>query len=384
MLSTREADDKSAHRCKVLMTYTSYPQHANDWRGRFISDLASGLADLPDVELRLWGPPGPIPEHSDYIASPDASRWLDRLQRDGGIAHRLRHRPLGGLWAAAGLTMRLRDAYRQNSNVDVFHINWLQNAIALPRNSIPALITVLGSDFRMLSRPGMVRLLRRVIRHRRTVVCPNGEWMAPALQEYFGDIANVHPVPFGINQRWFNIQRTANEKQSRRWLAVLRVTNAKIGSLFEWGKDVFGADDELHLFGPMQEAVRIPPWVHYHGPTHPESLAQDWFPGAAGMVTLSQHDEGRPQVLLEAMAAGLPVVASAIPAHQDLILNGETGYLVDTADEFRSVLETLRDHDTNRSMGIRARDQIATQFGTWRDCAERYHSLYRRLATGRT
>jgi glycosyltransferase involved in cell wall biosynthesis len=62
----------------------------------------------------------------------------------------------------------------------------------------------------------------------------------------------------------------------------------------------------------------------------PRALLEEWFPQAAGLITLSQHDEGRPQVLLEAMAARLPVIASNLPAHRDLIRSGETGMLVDS------------------------------------------------------
>src|SRR3546814_20018551 len=59
----------------------------------------------------------------------------------------------------------------------------------------------------------------------------------------------------------------------------------------------------LHLYGPMEEEVELPGWVHYHGPASPRLLADEVFPAARGLITLSQHAEGRPQVLLEAMAA---------------------------------------------------------------------------------
>ena len=44
-----------------------------------------------------------------------------------------------------------------------------------------------------------------------------------------------------------------------------------------------------------------------------------------------------PNALLEAMASGLPVIASCIAGNEELVVDGETGYLVPSED-----LEALR------------------------------------------
>ena len=46
------------------------------------------------------------------------------------------------------------------------------------------------------------------------------------------------------------------------------------------------------------------------------------------VVWLASEYEGLPNVIMEAMAAGVPVVASDIPGNRDLIVPGETGFLV--------------------------------------------------------
>ena len=120
----------------------------------------------------------------------------------------------------------------------------------------------------------------------------------------------------------------------------------------------------------------VPDWVNYHGSTYPKELLDEWFPRATGFVTLSCHDEGRPQVLLEAMAAGLPVVASGLLAHRDLIRSGETGILVDSREAFASAVRELESPDINRKMGMAARAWIRQKIGTWDDCAARYHAAY--------
>ena len=146
-------------------------------------------------------------------------------------------------------------------------------------------------------------------------------------------------------------------------------------------KDVFYPDSEreLHLFGPMQEDVNIPQWVNYHGPTYPEALQDDWFPGASGLITTSQHDEGRPQVMLEAMAAGVPIIASDIPAHRNFIRHQKTGWLVDSEEEFHSGIQWLSSLENNKAIAFAAREWVKKEVGTWSDCANRYLTVYRAL-----
>jgi glycosyltransferase involved in cell wall biosynthesis len=221
----------------------------------------------------------------------------------------------------------LRQAYRREQDVDVYHINWLQTALPLPDNQKPALITVLGTDLKLLKLPLIKTMLRRVMRRRQVILCPNADWMRDPLEQAFGDLARIVPVVLGIDPVWYGIERRLDESPPR-WLAVTRLTRDKLGPLFEWSAPLFaGGARELHLFGPMQENIQVPDWVHYHGAATPDQLAAEWFGRAHGLITLSRHAEGRPQVMLEAMAAGLPIIASDMPAHSGLVEHGVTGLL---------------------------------------------------------
>lgn len=367
-------------RLRVLLVSTSYPLQESDWRGRFIYDLASSLGERDDVDLRLWAPPGPIPKRVTSVATPAESEWLHKLLVSGGIAHALRVPGIRRYATAARLLMYLRSVYRRQRDVDVVHVNWLQNALPLFWLPHPALVNVLGADFALLRYRAVTAVLKRVLAQRRCVVAPNAGWMRPRLESVFGATVDVQPVSFGVDARWFQIQRAAVDGAKRKWLVVARVTRDKLGPLFEWGDGVFDGSNELHVFGPMQEQVPMPSWVQYHGPVDPRELARQWYPQAAGLISVSVHSEGRPQVLLEAMAAGLPVIVSPLPAHRDVVIPGETGFVVDSAAGLRSSLATLSDTTINAEIGNRARKWVREHVGTWADCSARYATLYHQLA----
>lgn len=366
-------------RLNILMSSTSYPESPQDWRGRFIANQAAALARRGDLRISLWAPPGELPADVAAATTPADAFWLRRLSRQGGIAHLLRTRRALAAGTILALLARLGRAYRRRPVADVIHVNWLQNALPLWGTTTPALITVLGSDFGLLRLPGMKAGLRAVLRQRRAILAPNAEWMRPALEQAFGDLAEIRPIAFGVDDPWFELVRNPPAGNARHWLAVTRLTRHKIGDLFTWGEGLFGDARQLHLFGPMQETLELPSWVHYHGPTHPADLLQHWFPKACGLITLSRHDEGRPQVMLEAMAAGMPVLASDLPAHRDMMQHRITGWLAASREELSQGLAWLENPLHNQATGQAARMRIKETIGSWDDCAGRYVSAYRTL-----
>ena len=261
----------------------------------------------------------------------------------------------------------------------VVHANWIQNALPLRGTNLPVLITVLGSDLALLRLPGMVAMVRAMLRGRAAILAPNADWMVPGLEKHFGDLAEIRTIPFGVHDRWFAIERQPEAFGSGDWLMVSRVTRAKLGHLLDWGEGLFGHNRRLHLLGPMQETIELPGWIDYHGKTDPNTLAGEWFPKVAGIVTLSTHDEGRPQVMIEAMAAGLPVIASDLPAHLDLVQHRRTGWLAANRAELCEGLAFLEDPVQNRIAGEAGSKWIRESIGMWRDGASRYIAAYQSL-----
>jgi glycosyltransferase involved in cell wall biosynthesis len=87
--------------------------------------------------------------------------------------------------------------------------------------------------------------------------------------------------------------------------------------------------------------------------------------GLLDVLVVPSHTEGAPLVVLEAMAAGVPVVASAVGGIPDQVRHGEDGLLVPPGDPAAlgdAVLELLGDPGLARRMGAAGSRKAATDF----------------------
>jgi glycosyltransferase involved in cell wall biosynthesis len=85
------------------------------------------------------------------------------------------------------------------------------------------------------------------------------------------------------------------------------------------------------------------------------------FLKSADLVLLPSRAEGVPRSLVEAMAAGRPVLATNVGGIPDLVIDGETGFLVpvDDAEQLAEKLIWFRDHPVERrQMGQKARAYV--------------------------
>ena len=105
----------------------------------------------------------------------------------------------------------------------------------------------------------------------------------------------------------------------------------------------------------------------------------------ADVVWLASEFEGMSNSLMEAMACGRPIVATAIPPNQELIQHGTHGYLVnvgDTAGFAQFTLKLLNDSDLSSRLETASRERVATELSVPR-MIERYVELYRSVGEPR-
>lgn len=108
------------------------------------------------------------------------------------------------------------------------------------------------------------------------------------------------------------------------------------------------------------------------------------FLADADLFVLSSLSEGIAITLLEAMAAGLPVVATEVGGNREVVRPGETGLLVPVGkpDEFAAaMIELLTNPERARAMGLAGRQRVVSDFNITRTAAayaDAYESLLAR------
>lgn len=150
---------------------------------------------------------------------------------------------------------------------------------------------------------------------------------------------------------------------------------------------------DLHLLivgtGPLEKSMReraktfsSAGRIHFAGP---RSDVPNLMRASTALVLASLW-EGQPNVVLEALAAGLPVVATAVDGTAELVREGKTGWIAkpDSATSLREAIERCLNSDPEavRSRSLALQGSIAERF-TWDGCSRSYADLYRTLLQAR-
>lgn len=143
---------------------------------------------------------------------------------------------------------------------------------------------------------------------------------------------------------------------------------------------VAGDGEDRRELEDLAEWLGLGRRVHFLG-------RRDDVPGllkAAEACVLPSRWEGLSLVLLEAMAAGRPIVATRVEGHQEVLTEGRTGLLVEpqSPDALASALRRLlADAPLAARLGAAARDRVSREF-TATAMTSRYVNLYDELLTG--
>ena len=156
-----------------------------------------------------------------------------------------------------------------------------------------------------------------------------------------------------------------------------------------WAAELLkAARDDTHLLligdGPQRDAllrfrneVQIADRVHFLGERED---VRELLP-LLDCFWLASGYEGQSNAVMEAMSAGLPVVASDIPGNRDLVVSGQTGYLVplgDSAEMARKTQLIIDDAGRAARFSKAARTRMREEFSVEK-MVQRHAELYRNL-----
>jgi glycosyltransferase involved in cell wall biosynthesis len=154
---------------------------------------------------------------------------------------------------------------------------------------------------------------------------------------------------------------------------IQRLSGAEAACHYLW----IGDGPERGALGRLVSEVGISDRVRMTGSRSDVSVL------LAGMdiFLLASRWEGLPVAILEAMAAGLPVIATSVGGTPEIVVHGETGLLVPAGDSDAladAVSRLSRDPALRRRMGEAGRERVTTEFGIETQ-VRRLEDLYARL-----
>jgi glycosyltransferase involved in cell wall biosynthesis len=205
-------------------------------------------------------------------------------------------------------------------------------------------------------------------------------------------------LPNGVDIQRFHPDhslRTAKRAELRlanhfAWLAVGRFVPAKnyelmlrafASALTPNARLIIAGDGPLRpQLEALAEQLKISSQVHFLGARNDIMGLMN----AADAYVMSSDWEGMPMVLLEASAAGLPIVATSVGGNAEVVHHGVTGSLVLPQQE-RALADAMSDmmnlHPEQRASMGRLGRELTSEHYNIEHVVDRWESLYRELLT---
>jgi len=324
---------------------------------------------------------GPLPIEDDVIGGTKVlfAEMVDAFERSERFETRVVNtsrplrdkRPLQrALHNARAFVRVLGKLWRETARNDAVVLNissrgliasgpWIWALCKLRRT--PLVVRLFGGDFGMRFDDAPRR--RRALMRRTVLRCEHLLVETEGLRERFATAKRVDRFP---NTRDLpetpRLERGAG--QGLRFLFLGQIWHEK-GFLHALeASDQLETNARIEFYGPLMPGVSEAIFdahehAHYHGPVEPEAV-----PGL-----LARHDalifptlyrtEGMPGVVIEAMQAGLPVIASRWPAAHELIEDGVNGLLVEvgSTESLAQAMRVLEHSSRLRThISVKARD----------------------------
>lgn len=312
--------------------------------------------------------------------------------------------PLSSVMFTAGVVLWL---IRHAKEYDVVHVHAslspaVSALLAKFATRKPVLVKVACSgphgDVASMRRRPFLSLRRRLLRHTDRFLVLNGESIEE-LQELGLERSQMAPIVNGVDTTYFapnpifngsndfsrSAPRTTEVVTTGKAVFVGRLTTQKGVDLLlrAWG--LLAEPRELILVGDGAERSSLEALccelklnhVTFIGSTNDvRSYLQQ-----ADFFVLPSRSEGIPNAMLEAMACGLPIVASHVGGIPDVVEDGESGLLVPPEDApalVGALNRLLADSDLRRGMGQKARERVVSDYSL-KAVTTRHLELYREV-----
>lgn len=179
---------------------------------------------------------------------------------------------------------------------------------------------------------------------------------------------NIIELPVGIDDQWLEqipedkttIERTILFVGRYEWRKGLDLLNQVIPEVL----DAFPEQHRFSFIGDIPQEHRVHhPRVHYYGPLRNEEQIRAIYQNS-DMLVCPSYSEGMPTVILEAMASGLPVLATHVGA-VSLLVSNANGRLIEpgSAASLKEALSELLHSNKNQHHAMRqASLQKAAEF----------------------
>jgi len=383
---------------RVGVLTTSYPVEDGSASGIFVQRLLRSFPSSIEPTVLAPAPPhrsgwveGARPRVFAFPYAPP--RWRRLAHEPGGIPVALRRNPLLWLMVPPFLAAFLAAARRLARESDLLLANWAPSGavggVAARAAGVPLVTVLRGEDVTALARSRWRRAaVAAALARSDRIVCVSEAIRDAVIRAFPRHRDRIVFIPNGV------AAADPPHRPRRRGAPLTAIT---VGSLVPRKR----LDTVLHAVAslPREDAVQV--LVVGDGPQRSElerlasslglvrrvrftgMVAPEEVPrrlATADVFVLASESEGRPNALLEAMAAGLPVVATRIPGVRELVDHGVTGFLFDVGDAagLAAALGRLRDDPGLRArLGAAGRRRIAELGLTW----ERTGLAYARLFT---
>ncbi len=235
-------------------------------------------------------------------------------------------------------------------------------------------------DFKKFHRLGAPFI--RLVWNQASAVVANSEGLKNLALKFY-DAVPIQVIPNGIDLEYFK-PNVRNGKIPQLLFTGRVVYQKGLDLLIQALSEIMNVEWELSIIGDGSFKNQLHQLVERHGMVsrvrfHGWCKQEELLPVLARaniFVNPSRH-EGMPNAVLEAMASGLPVIATKIAGNEDLVMNGKNGYLVESenADELREAIKTLLTNKTMRiKMGQESRALVEKKF-SWAYSGEAYLAL---------